>query len=280
MAAIPPAQVANGKTERIALIGYGAIGVAVHRLLREHAGHQVEVVAILVRDRDRALQLAPEEAPLLVDTLPTLLGRHPTLIVECAGHGAVDDYAAAVLQAGVDLLMVSVGALADAGREKLVLSALQRGGRKLILPSGAIGGIDWLGAARTAGLRQVTYRSRKPPQAWAGSAAEKQLDLAAINIATLFFHGSAREAALLYPRNANVAATVALATLGFDDTQVELMADPRLDANVHEIEAEGQGGRMALRLEGFADARNPRSSVMTAHSVVRSILKRSASVLM
>lgn len=267
-------------TERIALIGYGAIGVAVHRLLRAHAGHEVEVVAILVRDRVRALSEAPEEAPLLVDTLPGLLGRHPTLVVECAGHDAVDAHGEAVLQAGIDLLMVSVGALADARRQQALVSAARNSRRKLILPSGAIGGIDWLSAARTAGLQQVTYRSRKPPQAWAGSAEDDKLNLAGLTQATLFFRGSAREAALHYPRNANVAATIALATLGFDDTQVELMADPHVTANIHEVDAQGAGGRMALRLEGVADARNPRSSVMTAHSVVRAILNRSASVLM
>ena len=266
--------------ERIALIGYGSIGMAVHRLLREHAGQSVEVVGILVRDRTRALQEAPEEAPLLVEKLHDLLGRHPTLVVECAGHEAVDAHAAAVLQAGIDLLLVSVGALADAGREQTLLHAARSNHKRLILPSGAVGGIDWLSAARTAGLRQVTYRSRKPPAAWAGSAAAGQIDLAGLSSATVFFRGSAREAALQYPRNANVAATIALATLGFGDTQVELIADPEVTNNVHEIEADGDGGRMALRLEGVPEARNPRSSVMTAHSVVRSILNRSASVLM
>jgi len=266
--------------ERIALIGYGAIGLAVHRLLREHVGQSVEVVGILVRHRARALHEAPEVATLLTGSLPDLLGRRPTLVVECAGHEAVDTHAAAVLRAGVDLLLVSVGALADAAREQALLHAARSNHKRLILPSGAIGGIDWLSAARTAGLRQVTYRSRKPPAAWAGSDAARQIDLAGLSSASVFFRGSAREAALQYPRNANVAATVALATLGFDDTQVELLADPQVTANIHEIEADGAGGRMALCIEGVPDARNPRSSVMTAHSVVRSILNRSASVLM
>lgn len=150
--------------ERIALIGYGAIGLAVHRLLREHAGQSVEVVGILVRDRVWALQEAPEEATLLTGSLTDLLGRRPTLVVECAGHEAVDDHAAA-LRAGVDLLLVSVGALADAAREQALLHAARSNHKRLILPSGAIGGIDWLSATRTAGLRQVTYRSRKPPAA-------------------------------------------------------------------------------------------------------------------
>jgi len=88
--------------QQIALIGYGAIGAAVHRLLLAHAD-QVEVVAILVRDRAAAQAQAPQAAALMVDRLPDLLQRQPTLVVECAGHQAVDLYGVAVLQAGVDL---------------------------------------------------------------------------------------------------------------------------------------------------------------------------------
>ncbi|MES2280820.1 MAG: aspartate dehydrogenase [Pseudomonadota bacterium] len=269
--------------ERIALIGYGAIGMAVHRLLRKHAPHHAEVVSILVRDRAGTVLEAPQEASLLVDGpdgFAALVKSSPSLVVECAGHQAVDEYGAAVLQAGMDLLMVSVGALADAGREQSLVSAARTAGRKIVLPSGAIGGIDWLSAARLAGLRKVTYRSRKPPQAWVGSAAGQHTRLESLAGAATFFRGPAREAALQYPRNANVAATVALATLGFDATQVELIADPQVTANIHEIEADSEAGRMSLRLEGVPDARNPKSSVMTAHSVVRAIMNRSTSVLM
>ena len=152
-------------------------------------------------------------------------------------------------------------------------------GQRLLLPAGAIGGVDWLAAARLAGLRQVTYRSRKPPQAWAGSAAEQQLDLGALKQAVTFFRGSAREAALQYPRNANVAATVALAGLGFENTKVEMIADPLAGGNVHEIEAEGAGGLMNTRLVGLPDPHNPRTSLMTAYSVVRCILNETATVV-
>lgn len=266
--------------ERIGLIGYGAIGMAVHRLLRTHAGDRAEVVSILVRDRPRALLEAPQDEHLLVDGLAELLYSRPDLVVECAGHQAVDAHGVAVLQAGVDLLVVSVGALANSAREQSLVAAARKAHKRLILPSGAIGGIDWLTAARTAGLRQVTYRSCKPSQAWLGSAAEEHTRPGAHASATLFFQGSAREAALRFPRNANVAATVALAGLGLDVTQVEMIADPHATANIHEIDAEGEGGRMSLRLEGVPDAHNPKSSVMTAHSVVRSILNRSATVLM
>ena len=159
------------------------------------------------------------------------------------------------------------------------MQAARAADQRLLLPAGAIGGVDWLAAARLAGLRQVTYRSRKPPLAWAGSAAEQQLDLGALTQAVTFFRGSAREAALQYPRNANVAATVALAGLGFEGTTVEMIADPLAGGNVHEIEAEGAGGLMNTRLVGLPDPHNPRTSLMTAYSVVRCILNETATVV-
>jgi aspartate dehydrogenase len=264
--------------QKIALIGYGAIGAAVHRLLLTHADH-VEVVAVLVRDSAVMQALAPQAAELLVDNLSALLQRSPSLVIECAGHQAVDLYGVAVLQAGLDLLLVSIGALAEPAREAALVQGARAAGKRLLLPAGAIGGVDWLAAARLAGLYSVTYRSRKPPQAWAGSAAAKQLDLAAMTEAVTFFRGSARQAALQYPRNANVAATVALAGLGFEDTAVEMIADPHVSANVHEIEADGAGGQMCTRLAGLPDLLNPRTSVMTAHSVVRCILHETATVV-
>jgi len=264
--------------QKIALIGYGAIGAAVHRLLLAHAD-QVELVAVLVHDRAASQALAPQAAALMIDQLPDLLQRQPTLVVECAGHQAVDLYGVAVLQAGVDLLVVSIGALAEPAREAALVQAARAAGKRLLLPAGAIGGVDWLAAARLAGLRQVTYRSRKPPQAWAGSAAEQLLDLGALTQAATFFRGSAREAALQYPRNANVAATVALAGLGFEGTTVEMIADPLAGGNVHEIEAEGAGGQMSTRLCGLPDPQNPRTSLMTAYSVLRCILNETATVV-
>ncbi len=265
--------------QRIALIGYGAIGASVHRLLAEQPPGQVEVVAILVRDGARVAREFPASAPLLVDSLDALMQHRPALVVECAGHEAVDAHAASVLRAGCDLVLVSIGALADAAREQSLMAAAHAARTRLILPPGAIGGVDWLAAARTAGLTRVVYRSRKPPHAWAGSPAEKLLQLDSLTEAATFFRGSARDAALQYPRNANVAATVALATLGFDRTDVEMIADPAAPGNVHEIEAEGEGGSLFTRIVGRADPRNPRTSVMTAHSVVRAVLNQSATVV-
>ena len=121
-------------------------------------------------------------------------------------------------------------------------------------------------------LTKVMYRGRKPPNGWRGSPAESKLNLDALSEAAVHFSGSARNAALEYPKNANVAASVALAGIGFDDTVVELIADPNVERNVHEIIAEGDFGRFEFRIEGQSLPDNPRSSAITAMSVVREIL--------
>ena len=262
---------------RVGLIGYGAIGAVVHRVLAQDHASAAQVAGVLVRDAAR-LATSPA-AQLLAASLDALLACKPDLVVECAGHAAVDAYAVAVLRAGLDLMIVSVGSLADAAREQRVVRAARQSGRQLLLPAGAIGGIDWLAAAKLAGLTQVTYRSRKPPRAWAGSPAEQLLNLNTLNQAARFFQGTARNAAQQYPRNANVAATVALATLGFDATHVELVADPAVSGNIHEIDATGAAGTISVRIDGKPDPGNPRTSMLTAYSVVRGILNRAVTVV-
>ncbi|MDB5901849.1 MAG: hypothetical protein JWM26_727 [Betaproteobacteria bacterium] len=146
-----------------------------------------------------------------------------------------------------------------------------RAGSRILIPSGAVAGIDGLLAARTAGLRQVTYTSVKPPLSWTGTPGEGKLAGAAREQRTTLFEGTAREAALLYPKNANVGATVAFAGLGLDRTTVELVSDPAVSGPLGIIEAEGDFGTFRFEILAYASQSNPKTSTLTAHSMLAAV---------
>jgi aspartate dehydrogenase len=257
---------------RIALIGYGAIGRRAARLVASDG--KARIAAVLLRPDSPARTLAEADGLHPVTSLEALLAHDPAVVAEAAGHAALAAHGPDVLAAGIELLAASAGALADPALRSLLLDAALRGEAPLTLPAGAIGGVDAIAAMRLAGLDRVTYTGRKPPGAWRGSPAEDLLDLAALDREAVFFEGNAGSAARAYPKNANVAATLALAGLGFEDTLVRLVADPAVHRNVHELEAEGATGRLVLRLEGLPDPENPRTSALTAASVAAVALGR------
>lgn len=205
--------------------------------------------------------------------IASLLRWKPDLAIECAGHEVVRTAVSPLLQAGVDVIIVSIGALGDAPLRESLAAAAGVGHARLMTVSGAIGGLDALAAARCAGLTSVSYTGRKPPQAWWGTPAEQVCDLAAIREATLVFEGSAADSARLYPKNANVTAAVALAGVGFEKTAVRMIADPSVSKNVHELDVEGDFGRFVIRLENNALPQNAKTSWLAALSIEAELRK-------
>lgn len=203
---------------------------------------------------------------------------HYDLIVECAGHAAVKAYGTRALATGTDLLVVSIGALTDDALRESLHAAAAKSGSRLVLCSGAIGGIDLLSAARLSGIERITYSSRKPPKAWKGTPAEKLIDLDKVTSETVFYEGTARAAARDYPQNANSAATIAIASVGLDKTAVRLIADPSAPGNVHEFKLASACADMEVRIVGKPSPDNPKTSMSTAYTVAREILNRMSPV--
>lgn len=256
----------------ILIIGYGSIAGYVAKQLEEDPRLRLRFgLCRPGREKDAAVVLGQDVQ--IAESADAITG-HPAIAVDCGGHDALRAHGPGLLRRGIDLLTVSNGALADAALMTEMMDSAQHGGARLRLLSGAIGALDAISAARIGGLDSVRYTGRKPPKGWAGSPAEDKLDLSAIREPAVHFEGTAREAALLYPKNANVAATVALAGIGLDRTEARLIADPTIDGNRHEIEARGAFGQLTFCIEGNPLPDNPRSSALTAMSVVRALQDR------
>ena len=265
-------------TVDVLIIGQGAIASYVAGRLAGEPDIAIRWALVRPGREDAAQDLfGPEVKP--ITGLDHLEGR-PDVALECAGHGAVAAFGPAILRRGIDLGIVSTGAFSELGLAETLEISANEGHAQLTILSGAIGAVDALASAAEGGLDEVVYSGAKPPAAWAGSAAEQACDLAALAQATVFFEGTAREAARSYPKNANVAATVALAGTGLDHTTVRLTADPQAAGNSHRIQASGAFGTMDVTFTGRALPDNPKSSALTAMCAVRFLRNRARSVIL
>lgn len=252
---------------RVAVIGYGAMAKSLATSLKRGA-HGISISAALIQSRP---PVSSDHDTLFLDSVEALIDWKPALVVECAGYSAVRDAVPRLLAAGIPVVIISIGALADPElRHRLEQASTDSG--QLSLASGAIGGLDVLRSARLAGLDQVAYRGVKPPGAWVGTPAEEAVDLATIAKPAVIFEGNAWQASKLYPKNANVTAAVALAGVGFERTAVTLVADPGATGNLHEVKAQGAFGCFRLELENRPLPDNPKTSWLAALSVERAVV--------
>lgn len=264
----------SGSDLRLVLVGWGAIGTRVAGLLAERKS-PVTITAIAVRDATTPRSGLPVGAKL-VTTPDDLDGVEGDLLVEAAGRGSVADWATAGLSKGWDVALSSTSALTDADLLTRLTTLARTNRCQLLIPPGALGGIDALAAASRLGMVEVRHEVVKPARAWAGTKAETLCDLTALKAPFTFFEGTARQAADTYPQNANVAVISAMAGIGLDRTRVALVADPHASLNIHRIHATGDFGTFNLTLENRPLATNPKSSEMTSLSLLRLIENRAS----
>ena len=245
-------------------MGLGVIGRAVARALADGVPG-----CLLVGGTSRSegsakafLESLPGSPPYL--GLPRLI-ETSDLVVEAATQAALAEFAPAVLEAGRDLLVLSVGGLL--GHPEWPVLAERRGAR-IHAPSAAIAGLDGLKGAAIAGhLTSVVMETHKPPRGLAGAPGVVGLDLDGLRQETLVFEGTAREACRAFPANVNVVAAVSLAGLGPDATRIRVFATPGLDRNRHAVTAEGAFGRLYVEIENVP-SENPRTGKLSYLSTI------------
>lgn len=251
----------------VGVIGFGAVGRELVRRLAvgEVPGHHV--AGVFTRDEGPS-SLPP--ADLYCATFEALLARAPAVVVEAASLEALAELGPQVLAAGCDLLPLSVSGFADRAIEERLFEALRASRGRIYMPSGAVAGLDAVSAARFAGLEEVTLVQRKPPRSL---LPPEEVD--ALKSERVLYEGTARDAALKFPRNSNIAAALGLAGAGLDATRVKVVADPTVTRNTAEVTARGPWGELHVRLSNVPSD-NPRTSRLTCLSVMACLSRRAA----
>lgn len=261
---------------KVGIIGCGAIGSFIAKALEKDDG--LELAFLMDEDGVRAKNLSGllKAKPQVVFSASAMKGAD--LVIEAASRECVQENAEMVLSKS-DLMIMSVGALSDGRLLKSIKNAAEENGRKVYIPSGALGGLDAIRAV-SASAEKVCLTTRKNPAAFEGVPwiAQKGIALRSIKKPTLIFEGNAAEAAELFPVNVNVAMSLSLAGIGPEKTRVKIIADPFIGVNIHEVEASGPFGRMLLRTENVPSKQNPRTSELAALSAVAMLRGIAASV--
>ncbi|WP_172372504.1 aspartate dehydrogenase [Sporosarcina jiandibaonis] len=251
---------------KIGLIGCGSIGnFLLEKLNQEKLLPDYQICSVF-DDRDSRrikLQRLSEIYEFTVfQDLNQFLQSGVDLVVECANIKTVNDYAVRIVEQK-DLLLISIGALANASLYDELHSVSKLNGTKVYLPSGAIGGLDVIKTANImGGLNSVSLVSRKPLKALSNEQFNEE---------TVLFEGSAKNAIQKFPQNANVAIVLSLAGIGIERTSVKIIADPAVNKNIHTIRAEGVFGEVDIIVQNNPSEDNAKTSYLTALSILSSL---------
>ena len=255
---------------RVAIAGLGPIGSRVARAL-DGGIEGLELVAVSAASIDKhrgwlnKLRKMPAFVPI------EALAEIADIVIECAPSRLVRAIVAPVVSRGKTAVVLSVGALLE--NEDLIALARDNGGQ-IVVPTGALIGLDAVTAAAVGTIRSVRMITRKPIGGLAGAPylLEHKIDIEGITAPLKVFEGTARQAAKGFPANLNVAVALSLAGVGADRTMVEIWADPALTRNIHRIEVEADSARFSMAIENVP-SENPRTGLITALSVIACLRK-------
>lgn len=258
------------KYQKVAIAGLGAIGKALARKLDDGIPG-LSLVGVAARDKAKAQKfLDTLKKPVPIVALDEL-GDKADIVVECLPADLFVQVATRVLAAGKTFVAVSVGALLSAPH---LLELARECGAQIIVPTGALLGLDAVTAAIEDEIQSVKMKTYKPVNGLVGAPylVANKIEIEGITEPKLVFSGTAREAAKGFPANVNVAAALALAGIGPDLTTIDIWADPTLTRNVHHIEVESNSARFSMTIENIP-SENPKTGRITALSVVAALRK-------
>ena len=251
----------------VAIIGYGALGKILASALRQTLSEDYRISGIWTHHIERDAEKIRQDGFYAYGSFEELLADGPDYAVEIASVEAVRCYGEALLRADISLIVTSVGALAEEQLRENMIRAARDHGQKIHVTSGAVGGFDVLQTVALMGGASGCIENYKAPEGLRGAPYLDGKSLSASRLETVF-RGTAREAISGFPRNVNVAVASALASVGVDEMQVKIDSCPGRQDNMHRIKVENDSVRVTVEVASSPDPENPRSSVMTAWSVV------------
>jgi len=264
--------------QTLAIAGLGAIGLRVAEAIDAGAVPGIRLTAVSARDRTRtAERLAGLRTDPVVVTLAEL-AEHAEIIVECVPAKAFAEVAGPAIELGRIFMPLSVGALLS--HIDLAVRA-QATGARIVVPTGALIGLDTVRAMAEGKITRVVLQTRKPPAGLMGAPhlVENNIDIANLTEPFRVFRGSARDAAQGFPANVNVAAALALAGIGPDRTEVEVWADPEIDRNVQSVQIISDAGEAEMTMRNIPSAENPKTGRIVAQSVLATLRRLTAPLI-
>jgi aspartate dehydrogenase len=256
---------------RVAIAGLGPIGMKVAQALdRGIDGLVLSAVSAQNPEKHQGWlsKLAATPAVLPIEQL----SEAADIVIECAPGKLLRSIVAPFVTKGKTAIVLSAGALLD--NEDLIALAKQNGGQ-IVVPTGALIGLDAVTAAAVETIHSVRMVTRKPVQGLAGAPyiVENNIDIECITEPLRIFEGTAREAAKGFPANLNVAVALSLAGIGPDRTRLEIWADPTVTRNIHRVEVESDSARFSMSIENIP-SENPKTGRITALSVIAYLRKQ------
>jgi aspartate dehydrogenase len=263
--------------KKVGLVGCGTIGSQLAMAVDSGKVANASLVSLfdVVENNAQGLKSKMRGKPSAYSDFDRFISSDTDIVVEAASQEAVRKFGKMILRAGKDLMVMSVGALADRAFLLELLQAASENGSRIYVPTGAIAGIDAVRSVRHL-LESVTLTTTKSPKALAGAPffETSKIKLDEITEWTVIYEGAASDAVKAFPANVNVAAVLSLAGIGADKTKVRIVADPVATTNQHEIVATGSFGEIRIAVSNVPSPGNPKTSflaVLSAIECLRSI---------